>query len=105
MAQMKIIVFLELCCGRKNVSFVTHGVAIVPAIRPQWGRLSASRIDASRLCRIAFTFRFCIAWAKLWRPPAAPAAHRPLGGGRDAGSFGRRGDCCIVGVFGILVFR
>ncbi len=39
------------------------------------------RIDASRLCRIAFTFRFCIAYSYLWRPPASPAAHRPLGGG------------------------
>ena len=70
----------------------------------QWGRLSASRIDASRLCRIAFTFRFCIACSKLWRPPASPAAHRPLGGGASRVLFGVAATVALGVFFGFRYF-
>ncbi|MBQ4203250.1 MAG: hypothetical protein II655_06075, partial [Thermoguttaceae bacterium] len=41
-----------------SVVLFRRRAAFVSAIRPQWGRLSAARIDASRLCRFAVLLRF-----------------------------------------------
>ena len=55
-------------------------------VRPQWGRLSASRIDASRLCRFAVIF-YCNVATDSGRPPPPAAAHALRAGGRGGFDF------------------
>ena len=67
--------------------FALRGLGL--GVRPQWGRLSASRIDASRLCRFAVIF-YCNAMTDSGRPPPSAAARRPLGGRRGGFDFATR---------------
>ncbi len=103
MAQMKIIVFLELCCGRKNASFVTHGVAFIPSAPNGGGfplRGLTPRGFAASLLLFVFALRVLICGVRRRRRRLTARW-----AGRVVGSFWLRGDCCIGGVFWILVFR